>query len=133
MAEEPFSTDDDVGPSLLCASKLCVTSAECDRELVGYFENAPIALQWLDADLTVTWANSKQLELLGFPAEEYVGRNFSHFLPSQVRAPPFTPPPLPPPLSGLVEIVSSVAVDFDACVNQGRRGGASAPAHQKAD
>ena len=46
-----------------------------DSELVDFFQNAPIALHWLSGEGIVLWANQRELDVLGYTAEEYkIGR-----------------------------------------------------------
>jgi len=47
--------------------------------LKDYFENAAIGIHWVDEDGTILWANPAELRMLGYPEEEYVGRNISEF------------------------------------------------------
>ena len=37
-----------------------------DEELIDFFQNAPIALHWLDATGHVIWANQRELDVLGY-------------------------------------------------------------------
>jgi PAS domain S-box-containing protein len=50
-----------------------------DEELRDFVENAPIGLHRLDPNGVVLWANRRELEMLGYAAEEYVGRRISEF------------------------------------------------------
>jgi PAS domain S-box-containing protein len=52
-----------------------------DCELVDFFQNAPIALHWLSGDGIVLWANQRELEVLGYTAEEYIGQPIMKFCP----------------------------------------------------
>src|SRR6185437_2611565 len=42
-------------------------------------ETATIALHWVGPDGTILWANRAELDMLGYTAEEYVGRNITEF------------------------------------------------------
>jgi PAS domain S-box-containing protein len=53
--------------------------AESEADLADFFENAAIPLHWVDANGIVLRANRAELELLGYPAEEYVGRHIAEF------------------------------------------------------
>ena len=46
-----------------------------DAELIDFFQNAPIAMHWLSGTGHVMWANQTELDVLGYTAEEYIGRN----------------------------------------------------------
>lgn len=48
-------------------------------DLTDFFENASIGLQWLSADGTILRANRAELDLLGYPRDEYIGRNIVDF------------------------------------------------------
>ena len=49
------------------------------EELSDLFEHAAIALNWVGPDGTILRANRTELEMLGYSAEEYVGRQVSEF------------------------------------------------------
>jgi PAS domain S-box-containing protein len=49
------------------------------RELQDFVENAPVGLHRIDADGRILWANRAELELLGYGAPEYFGRNIADF------------------------------------------------------
>ena len=48
-------------------------------ELNDFFENAAVPLHWVGPDGTILRANRAELELLGYRAEEYVGRRIAEF------------------------------------------------------
>ncbi|MEW6633685.1 MAG: PAS domain-containing protein, partial [Pseudomonadota bacterium] len=48
-------------------------------ELEDFFQNAPVALHILTDDGTILRANRTELDLLGYPPEEYIGRNIREF------------------------------------------------------
>lgn len=50
-----------------------------EEELTSFVETAPVGLHWVGADGTILWANAAELRLLGYPAEEYIGRNIAEF------------------------------------------------------
>jgi PAS domain S-box-containing protein len=50
-----------------------------EQELTDFFENATVGLQWVSDDGVIRRANQAQLDLLGFPAPEYVGQHVSRF------------------------------------------------------
>jgi PAS domain S-box-containing protein len=47
--------------------------------LADIAEKAPVALLQLDADGIILWANSAQLELLGYARQAYIGKNAAEF------------------------------------------------------
>jgi PAS domain-containing protein len=53
------------------------------NEFEDFFENAALALHFVGKDGTILRANRAELEMLGFTAEEYVGRNIREFM--QIR------------------------------------------------
>ncbi|HEY6168033.1 MAG TPA: PAS domain S-box protein [Verrucomicrobiae bacterium] len=50
-----------------------------ERNLAQFFSGAPIGLEWISAAGTILRANQAQLDLLGYTAEEVVGRDFTEF------------------------------------------------------
>ncbi|CAB9508440.1 Autoinducer 1 sensor kinase/phosphatase LuxN [Seminavis robusta] len=54
-----------------------------DAELVDFFNNAPIALHWLSGEGIVLWANKRELEVLGYTEEEYIGQPIMKFCPDE--------------------------------------------------
>src|SRR5581483_11116241 len=50
-----------------------------ETELRDFLENATVGLHWVGPDGTILWANRAELELLGYPKDEYVGRNIVAF------------------------------------------------------
>ena len=50
-----------------------------EQRLADFFENANVCLHWVGPDGTILRANRAELELLGYPAEEYVGRHIAEF------------------------------------------------------
>ncbi len=52
---------------------------QSQRELVAFFENPVVALHSVDADGIIRRANQAELEMLGFSAEEYVGKHLRDF------------------------------------------------------
>ncbi|CAM9758421.1 unnamed protein product, partial [Hapterophycus canaliculatus] len=51
------------------------------EELKDFFNKAPIALHWLSDSGRVLWANDRELEVLGYSREEYIGANIMDFCP----------------------------------------------------
>lgn len=60
---------------------------EKERQLTDFMENATVGLHWIHEDGSILWANKAQLELVGHPAAEYVGRRIHdfHVDPSEAR------------------------------------------------
>jgi PAS domain S-box-containing protein/excisionase family DNA binding protein len=50
-----------------------------EQELRDFVENATEGLHWVGEDGRILWANRAELELLGYPAEEYIGRHIAEF------------------------------------------------------
>jgi PAS domain S-box-containing protein len=50
-----------------------------EATLTEFFENATVGLHWVGPDGKILRANRAELEMLGYPAEEYVGRNIADF------------------------------------------------------
>src|SRR5690606_2700681 len=52
---------------------------QSEANLRDFFENATVAMHWVDADGVVIWANKAELEMLGYSQEEFVGRPIKDF------------------------------------------------------
>ena len=50
-----------------------------ERELIEFFENATEAIHWVGPDGTILRANRAEMRMLGYSADEYVGRNITEF------------------------------------------------------
>ncbi len=50
-----------------------------ERELADFFDNATVGMHWIGPDGTIIRANRAELEMLGYSADEYVGRHISEF------------------------------------------------------
>ncbi len=50
-----------------------------EKELIEFFENATEAIHWVGPDGTILRANRAELRMLGYNAEEYIGRNIAEF------------------------------------------------------
>jgi PAS domain S-box-containing protein len=48
-------------------------------ELWDFLENAGIAFHWVAEDGKILWANAAELEMMGYSASEYIGRNIAEF------------------------------------------------------
>ena len=48
-------------------------------DLEDFFENASMGIHWVGHDGTILRANRAEMEMLGYPPEEYVGRNIIDF------------------------------------------------------
>lgn len=53
-------------------------------ELAEFFENAVVALHWVGPDGTILRVNKAELDLLGYSAEEVIGRHISEFHADQL-------------------------------------------------
>jgi PAS domain S-box-containing protein len=49
------------------------------QDLSDFVENAVVCLHWVAADGTIIWANQAELDLLGYPSEEYIGHSITEF------------------------------------------------------
>ncbi|MBT1159285.1 PAS domain S-box protein [Aminobacter anthyllidis] len=67
------------------ASKAPEMSGEDGRDFdyQDFFENGAVALHLVNADGVILHANRAELELLGYPAEDYVGRHLAEFYPDR--------------------------------------------------
>jgi|ERR1051326_3253147 PAS domain S-box-containing protein len=50
-----------------------------ERELRDFVENAIEAISWVSPDGCILWANQAELDLLGYPRDEYVGHHINEF------------------------------------------------------
>lgn len=50
-----------------------------ERQLQDFFDTASVGLHWIGPDGTILRANQAELDLLGYTAEEFVGRNIAEF------------------------------------------------------
>lgn len=56
-----------------------------DAELIDFFQNAPIAMHWLNGNGIILWANQTELNVLGYTAEEYIGKPIMNFCPDEEK------------------------------------------------
>ncbi|HKP39159.1 MAG TPA: PAS domain S-box protein [Pyrinomonadaceae bacterium] len=49
------------------------------QELSEFFQNATEAIHWVGADGTILRANQAEMRMLGYDAEDYIGRNIAEF------------------------------------------------------
>jgi len=52
---------------------------QSERELTEFFENASEAIHWVGPNQTILRANKAELRMLGYSADEYIGRDISDF------------------------------------------------------
>jgi PAS domain S-box-containing protein len=52
---------------------------ESEVQLRDFVENATVGLHRVDADGRILWANRAELEVLGYTADEYIGRSIAEF------------------------------------------------------
>lgn len=64
------------------------TTTVDDEALDDLFHNAAAPIRWVNANGTILRANQAELDMLGYPAAEYIGCNIGEFLtdPDQARA-----------------------------------------------
>jgi PAS domain S-box-containing protein len=67
------------GQALISTSASAEPPEPIALDLEDFFENGGIALHLVGADGTVLHANKAELELLGYSAEEYIGRSIADF------------------------------------------------------
>ena len=53
--------------------------SEREEEVTDFLENGIMPMHSVGADGTILWANRAELDLLGYPAEEYIGRSVRSF------------------------------------------------------
>ena len=53
--------------------------ARSERALADFFENAALGLTWIGLDGIILRVNQTELDLLGYPREDYVGRHVTEF------------------------------------------------------
>lgn len=51
------------------------------EELKDFFNMAPIALHWLSDEGKILWANDRELDVLGYSRDEYIGEDIMKFCP----------------------------------------------------
>ena len=66
-------------PEIARLQKELVATRDRERDLADFIENASLPLHWLDGHGRILWANEAELELLGYPREEYLGHHISEF------------------------------------------------------
>ena len=63
----------------LRAVRQLATLRRSESNLRDFFENATVGLHWVNADGVIIWANQRELDLLGYAREEYVGHHIAEF------------------------------------------------------
>jgi PAS domain S-box-containing protein len=53
--------------------------AVSQQGISDFMQNALIGIHWVDKDGIVVWANTAELDMLGYEAEEYIGRSLHDF------------------------------------------------------
>lgn len=72
----------DASGGIIAASKIArdITHRKrVEKDLSDFFENASVALHWVGPDGIVLRANRRELEMLGYSHDEYVGRHIAEF------------------------------------------------------
>jgi PAS domain S-box-containing protein len=80
MLSEPLAAGSPkvrISPSAIAAGLVEIEAPRFDFE--DFFENGAVALHLVGGDGTILHANKAELELLGYPAAEYVGRKIHDF------------------------------------------------------
>ena len=92
-----LANDADSKPSSLCTHETethpnssCTKENMLSAELMNFYKNAPIAMQWLSAEGIITWANQCVLNLLKYSEDEYVGQHITQFCSVNVFLSVFT-------------------------------------------
>lgn len=49
------------------------------QELTAFVETAAVALHWVGPDGRILWANAAEMQMLGYSADEYIGRHIAEF------------------------------------------------------
>jgi PAS domain S-box-containing protein len=50
-----------------------------EQDLRDFLEYASVAIHWVSPDGIILWANRAELQMLGYPQDEYVGRHIAEF------------------------------------------------------
>lgn len=79
----PSSVSLPLPPLSLCSPQKNNEHSARDAELIDFFQNAPIAMHWLNGEGIVLWANQTELNVLGYTAEEYIGKPIMNFCPDE--------------------------------------------------
>jgi PAS domain S-box-containing protein len=61
------------------SAKQLNTLRRSENNLRDFFENATLGLHWVDANGIIVWANRRELEMLGYSKDEYVGQSITKF------------------------------------------------------
>jgi len=54
-----------------------------ERQLTDFFENSAVPLHWVGPDGTILRANQAELDMMGYTADEYIGRRIADFYVDQ--------------------------------------------------
>jgi len=54
-------------------------ASDLEEDLADFFDNAALPLHWVDRDGVIVRVNQAELDMLGYPREEYLGRNIAQF------------------------------------------------------
>ncbi|MGQ4649453.1 GAF domain-containing protein [Lyngbya aestuarii] len=55
-----------------------------EQELLDFVENGTVGMHWVNAQGIILWANKAELDLLGYPREEYFGQHIANFHADEV-------------------------------------------------
>src|ERR671912_2164786 len=80
-AERPFiRLPSDAGDSTISVTSLAdAARTRPSSELEDFFENGELALHLVGPDGSILRANKAELKLLGYTADEYIGRHIAEF------------------------------------------------------
>jgi two-component system, LuxR family, sensor kinase FixL len=73
------SNDDKAVPPRLPDSVATEQRRQSEHDLADFFEHAPIGLHWAGPDGLILRVNQAELDLTGYPREEYLGRPSAQF------------------------------------------------------
>jgi PAS domain S-box-containing protein len=79
MGQHSVSRDGELNSALIASPSPIMQTASSEWDFEDFFENGAVALHLVGGDGTILHANRAELELLGFSAEEYIGRHIANF------------------------------------------------------
>ena len=66
-------------PSPAASNPVIGDVVQREAELRDFVENVAVPLHWVGEDGTLLWANTAELDFLGYSREEYIGHNIAEF------------------------------------------------------
>jgi len=83
IASESHPVSERTNGSIVASDSILLRELEAARRsaavLRDFIETSTISLHWVGMDGTILWANQAELDLLGYPRDEYIGRNIVDF------------------------------------------------------